>query len=239
MVSVGRIAASISSPDRHALLVLNEKLKGRINSNLRDDKATRTGFTTRSTFAMTWAHSCSQAPCRQSRPHNGGRDFQGDERTRRREADHRGGTDHDPEGMVPEWINRFETIADVAAEVAFLVSHQLPDDHFAHETGRFDAVTRSRRRLVGTALPRTAVDDDLVVGDRSRIEKSLGLFRSARSFDSRQRGKPVARQCSIRGLETVRKASSPWAPTERLGPSSHSRTVGRLRHVPTRERRTS
>ena len=44
VISVGRIAASINSPDRQRLIVLNENLKGRVNSTLRDDRADTYGF---------------------------------------------------------------------------------------------------------------------------------------------------------------------------------------------------
>lgn len=44
VLSIGRIAASIRSPDRQGLVVLNEKLKGRVNANLLDDKASTYGF---------------------------------------------------------------------------------------------------------------------------------------------------------------------------------------------------
>ena len=83
--------------------------------------------------------------------------------------------------MVPDWINRFETIADVAAQVAYMVSHHLPDDHFAMEPARFDAVTQTDVDWLAKHFLSPRWMTILVVGDRARIEKSLeGLSASAR-----------------------------------------------------------
>ena len=94
--------------------------------------------------------------------------------------------------MVPEWINHFETITDVAAQVAYLVSHQLPEDHFAMELARFEAVTKTDVDWLAKHFLAPRWMTVLVVGDRSRIEKSLRDFpfgKTIRLLDTA--GKPV------------------------------------------------
>ena len=44
------------------------------------------------------------------------------------------------DSMLPDTINRFETIADIAGQLGYLTSHQLPDRHFALEPRRFAKV---------------------------------------------------------------------------------------------------
>jgi zinc protease len=208
VISVGRIAASINSPDRQRLLVLNENLKGHVNTTLRDDRADTYGFSSTidfrndlGPFVLTGSVPTSRTAqtlatiFKEMNDLAGTKPITEEELTTIRKA------------MVPEWINRFETINDIAAEVAFLASHHLPDDHFALEPDRFEAVTQSDVDWLARHLLTPRWMTVLVVGDRSRIEKSLRdvpLGKPIRLLDTS--GKPVRKH-----------NAATWPPDERIG----------------------
>jgi zinc protease len=193
VLSVGRVTASIRSPDRQGLLVLNENLKGHVNSKLRDDRADTYGFSSTidfrndlGPFVLTGSVPTMKTTRTLAAIFDEMNDLAGassiteEEMTTIRKA------------MVPEWINRFETINDVAAEVAFLVSHRLPDDHFSQERARLEAVTQTDVDWLAKHLLAPRWMTVLIVGDRSSIERSLrdfALSKPIRLLDAA--GKPI------------------------------------------------
>ena len=46
------------------------------------------------------------------------------------------------EGKLPKWIDTFETHADIGAQLAFMVSRDLPDYYLTRELAGFKAVTK-------------------------------------------------------------------------------------------------
>ena len=156
---------------------MNENLKGHINTTLRDDRADTYGFSSTIDFRNDlggWSHRVVPtsrtaqtlvAIFQEMNDLKGARPITEEELTTIRKA------------MVPDSINHFETIADVAAEVAFLVSHQLPDDHFALEPDRFDAVSQTDVDWLAQHLLTPRWMTVLVVGDRSRMKGLSGSFR--------------------------------------------------------------
>jgi len=80
------------------------------------------------------------------------------------------------EGMVPKWFFRFECIADVASEVADLISHNLPDRQWATELYRFAAVTEDEAFRIVRRYFELSEIEVLIVGDRGWIEGLLRTF---------------------------------------------------------------
>ena len=211
VLSVGRIAASIRSPDRRGLVVLNEKLKGRVNSNLLDDKASTYGFSS----SIDFRNGLGPFVLTGSVPTLN--------TTRTlveifKEMDDLGGanpsTDLDltsiRQGMVPGLIDRFERVTDVAAQVAYMVVHRLPDDHFSMELAGFDAVTKPDVDWLAKHFLAPRWMTILVVGDRSRIEKSLRAFPFGKTIHLLDtRGKPLSKSDASRlaPVEVVRKSA--------------------------------
>jgi zinc protease len=77
------------------------------------------------------------------------------------------------DGMVPTWFDRFETNADVAGEVADLLSHGLPDRHWATELDRYAAVTENDASEAAKRYLTPSGMAILVVGDRAWVETLL------------------------------------------------------------------
>ena len=77
------------------------------------------------------------------------------------------------EGKLPKWIDTFETHADIGAQLAFMVSRELPDHYLTRELAGFRGVTKLHvDRLARQQLsPRSMTV--LVVGDRAWIEEAL------------------------------------------------------------------
>ena len=134
VVSIGRVGTSVRSPDRHALVILKDKLGGRIASNLIDDKAWTYGFSETFDFregpgpfvvtgsVHTWdtKHALVEI-FREMNNLAGPKPVTEEEVTDIQQA------------KLTKLIDGIETGADVAAQVAFMVSHQLPKHHFARK----------------------------------------------------------------------------------------------------------
>jgi zinc protease len=213
VVSISRIAASIRSPDRRGLVIMKEKLEGRVNSNLLDDKASTYGFSSSIDFRSGLGPFVltGSVPTLKT--------------TRTlveifKEMDDLAGanpiTEEDMktirQGMVPEWIDRFETTTDAAAQVAYVVSHNLSDDYFARELTGVEAVTKPNVDWLAKHFLAPRWMTIVVVGDRSRIEKSLRAFPFGKTIHVLDTvGKPV-RQLGVPRLAPVEVAEKPSAP---------------------------
>jgi zinc protease len=213
VVTVGRIAASIRSPDRRAFMILTEELKGRVNSNLLDDKASTYGFSATidfrndlGPFVLTGSVPTLKTTKTFVEIFKEMDDLAGPTPV----------TEQDlttiRQGMGPERIDSFERITDVAAQVAYTVVHHLPDDHFATEPAGFMAVTKPDVDWLATHFLAPRWMTVLVVGDRSRIEKSLRALPSGKTIHPLDRhGKPVPKSgtSSLAPVEATGKASKP------------------------------
>jgi zinc protease len=202
---IGRIGTSVRSLDRHALVILKDQLGGRIGANLCDDKACTYGFAesfdfrkgagpffvkgavhlfeTRAALAEVFKEMSDLAGARPV--------------TDEEIADIQ-------EGKLPSWIDSFETNADVVRQLAYKVSHELPDHYFARELPAFFAVNKNHvDRVAKTYLaPRRMTI--LVVGDRSWIEesiKSLPFGKHLRLLDAD--GNPLAEPTTPTHLGSV------------------------------------
>ena len=84
------------------------------------------------------------------------------------------------EGKLPNWIDRFETGANVGSLLVYMTSHNLPDHYLTRELAGFKAVTAPQiDRLIKQYLsPRRMTI--LIVGDRSWIEEPLRSLRFVR-----------------------------------------------------------
>ncbi len=207
VISIGRPGTSIRSPDRHPLLILKDKLAGRINTNLVDGKGVSYGFLSTldprrgaGPFVLTGSVPTSQTKRTLVEIFNELNDLAGASPISEEEL-----TDI-RRGLLPDWIDRFETITDVATQVAYLVSHRLPDDYFAREPAHLDVVTKAEIDRLAPQFLAPWRMTILVVGDRSRLEKplrSLPFGRTIRLLDTG--GKPVQVPGSAR-LAPVGKA---------------------------------
>lgn len=174
ILSVGRTGAAVNASERHSFEILVSELGGRINSHLREDKGFSYGFSA----SLTLRNGPGPMVVNGSVHTLETKDallaiFK--EMTDLADANSLTQTQiarlHD--GMVAPWFERFETIGSVAAEVANLVSRELPADHFATELARYAAVTdfETTRLAERHLAPRQMTT--LVVGDRGWIEASL------------------------------------------------------------------
>jgi zinc protease len=75
--------------------------------------------------------------------------------------------------LIRGFPNRFETTFGVASQVAVLVADELPDDEFLHYQERIEAVTSAEVNRVARKYITPETMSVLVVGDASKIEKSL------------------------------------------------------------------
>jgi zinc protease len=174
VVSIGRVGVGIRSADRPTLTILRDTLAGRIATNLRDEKGKTYGIAINIDFhespgPFTLTGSVPRAETRAAISEIF-REMQelgvstlvsDDDVSEIRDA------------KLPDWIDRFETIADVSARVAYLVSHRLPDDYYSAELMRFGAVTSYDVNKIAPTFLVPGRMTVLVIGDRARIEKSL------------------------------------------------------------------
>jgi zinc protease len=178
VLCIGRTGTSIRSLDRHALMILKDKLGGRIASNLADDKACTYGFSESVDFRKgagpfivkgsvdTLETAAALAEVfREMTDLAGARPI-----TEEDLADNR-------ERELPGWIDRLETSANVAYQIGFMVSHELPDRYLASEMARFRAVTKNHVNRLAEQYLSPSLMTILVVGDRALIEAPLGSLR--------------------------------------------------------------
>lgn len=176
---MGHVAASRSTPDYPALVLLNTVLGGqfvsRLNLNLREDKGftygVRTGFDLRrgkgpfvletSVGTEVTAAALTEA-FREIREVRGDRPVTADELALARSAVSLG------------YPRGFETVQQVARSAAQLALHELPDSYFEDFVPMLDAVTLDEV----TNAARRYLDPDrmatVIVGDVDKIGNSLG-----------------------------------------------------------------
>ncbi len=188
VLMIGHTATAVNDPWRYALGILTDKLGGRINSKLRDDKAYSYGFSAQlerrkgpgplivngSVEADVTKEALGEVFKLMSLLTGEGPVTEDDI------AEIQG-------GMIPPWFDRFETIAGVASELGNLVSLDLPDGQFLTDQAGFDAVTKTDVDRVARQYLIPERMTILVVGDRSRIEaplRSLPLVKTVRLLDS-------------------------------------------------------
>jgi predicted Zn-dependent peptidase len=175
---VGRVCASRSTPDYHALLSLNAILGGqfvsRLNMNLREDKGYTYGVRTafelrrgRGPFVMQTSVATDKTAAAirevltEIRDIGSARPATADELTMAKAALGRG------------YPRAFETANQVARSVAQLALHGLPDTYFEEFIPRLEAVSVDDVTRVAAQYLDTATMATLVVGDLDKIGASL------------------------------------------------------------------
>jgi zinc protease len=116
------------------------------------------------------------------------------------------------ESMLPDWINRFETNADVAAQLAYVVARNLPINHIATDLARFGDVTKSDIDRLAQTFLRPRRMTVLVVGDRSWVEeplRSLPFVKTIRLLDREGKPVPSGRTLAPTPAETAVQAGPP------------------------------
>jgi zinc protease len=183
VVAIGRTGTTDHASDRYALRMLTDKLGGRINSRLRDQKGYSYGLSAqlelrKDAGPLVVRGSVETAATREALVDvfNEMALIAGQHPVTEEEIV------EIQDGMIPPWFDRFETIAGVARGIASLISHDLPDDHYAREQSRFDAVTKADFDLVARHYLIPERMTILIVGDRSRIEEPLRAMPSVKSI---------------------------------------------------------
>jgi predicted Zn-dependent peptidase len=175
---IGRVCASRSTPDYHAMLALNAILGGqfvsRLNMNLREDKGytygVRTGFELRrgrGPFVMQTSVATDKTAAAIREALTEIRDIGADRPATRDEL-----------GMAKAALGRgypraFETANQVARSAAQLALHGLPDTYFEEFIPRLDAVSVDDVTRVAQQYLDTETMATLVVGDFDKIGDSL------------------------------------------------------------------
>jgi zinc protease len=178
VLSIGRVGTSIRSVDRHALLILKEKLGSRIESNLCNDKAWSYGFSETFDFRkgagpliLKGSVDAFETAAALAEVFKEMSDLAGyGAITEENLAENR-------DSELPGWIDQFETTADVAYQIGFMLSHELPDRYLANELARFKAVTKNHVDRMAERYLSPSRMTILVVGDRSLIEPQLKALR--------------------------------------------------------------
>jgi zinc protease len=178
---LGWISPSVHSPDRQGMVILKDKLGGRIASNLREERALTYGFTETVDFRRAPGPLVVQGSVhkfatraaiaevfKELNDLAGNRSINDEEINEIQEA------------KLPGWIERFETGANVGSQLVYMASHNLPDHYLTRELAGFKAVKAPHiDRLVKQYLsPRRMTI--LIVGDRSWIEEPLRSLRFVR-----------------------------------------------------------
>ena len=177
----GWIGPSVRSPDRHGIVILKDKLAGRIAANLREDRALTYGFAE----TVDFRHAPGPLVVQGSVHKFATRAALAEVLTELNDlAGSRSITDEEiaeiQEGKLPRWIDRFETDADVGSQLVFMTSHNLRDRYLTRELAAYKAVSMPQiDRLVRKYLsPRRMTI--LIVGDRRWIEQPLRKLRFVR-----------------------------------------------------------
>ncbi len=173
-LSIGRIGARLKSPDRNALLILKRALSGRINWKIRDEKAYTYEFSENFDFREGAGPFVGRGSVQTAETRHALAEIFNETCEFARDAS---ATEVDlselKDSMLPDTINRFETIADIAGQLGYLTSHQLPDRHFALEPRRFAKVEPADVDRLARKYFSPGRLTVLIVGDRAAIEHSL------------------------------------------------------------------
>lgn len=183
VVTVGRISTSARGSARYGLEILRKKLTGRIETVLRDERGCSYGFTSKLPRRKGPAPLTITGSVHQLDTGEAVREIL------QKMADLSGPAPVTQEdvseilgGMIPTWFDRFETITDVAKEVADLISLDLPDSHWTMEAARYAAL--SEYEIAQTASRHLVPEGMriLVVGDRAWIESLLRTLPSVKQI---------------------------------------------------------
>ena len=190
---MGWIGKSARSTDRHSMVILKDELGGRIATNLRDNRALTYGFAETVDFRKGGGPFLLHGSVHKfdtktalTEVFKELTDLSGNRSITEEQV-----TDIQ-EGKFPNWIDKFETHADIAAQLAFMVSRNLPDHYLTRELAGFKAVTKLHVDLLARQLLSPRSMTVLVVGERAWIEESLRALpfgRTIRLLDTE--GKPV------------------------------------------------
>ena len=175
---IGRICAPRSTPDYHALLILNTILGGdfvsRLNLNLREAKGytygVRTGFTLRRGMGPFVMQTSVGTDVTGPAVHEALAEIQAIVQTRPATADE---VALAFDSLSKGYPRGFETAGQVARSVAQLALHNLPDSYFEEFVPRLSRITAAD---VAAAAQKYLVPDKmttLIVGDVDKILASL------------------------------------------------------------------
>ncbi len=187
---IGRVCASRSTPDYHAMLALNAMLGGqfvsRLNMNLREDKGYTYGVRTafelrrgRGPFVMQTSVATDKTAAAIREVLTEIRDIGADRPATPDEL-----------GMAKAALGRgypraFETANQVARSVAQLALHGLPDTYFEEFVPRLDAVSVDDVTRVAQQYLDTETMATLIVGDFDKIGDSLQSLGLGERGDAR------------------------------------------------------
>lgn len=175
---IGHVSASRSTPDYHALLILNTILGGdfvsRLNRNLREQKGytygVRTGFNLRRGLGPFVMQTSVGTDVTAAAIHDALVEI-------RAIADSRPATGdevaHAFAALSKGYPRGFETSGQVARSVAQLALHHLPDSYFADFVPRLAQITTDDVSAVARQYLANAKLTTLVVGDLDKIHGSL------------------------------------------------------------------
>ena len=177
-IRIGRVCASRSTPDYHAMLALNAILGGqfvsRLNMNLREDKGytygVRTGFELRrgrGPFVMQTSVATDKTAAAVHEALTEIRDIGS-----RRPATE-GELTMAKAALGRGYPRAFETANQVARSVAQLALHELPDTYFEEFVPRLNAVTVDDVTRVARQHLDVSTMATLIVGDVDKIGASL------------------------------------------------------------------
>ena len=183
VLSIGRIGAGIRSPGRNALVLLKKALTGRISSKIRDEKAYTYEFSETFDFREGAGPFVSRVSVETMETGNALAEIFKQTNEFARDAST---TDDDlselKDSMLPDTVNCFETIADVAGQLGYQAAHRLPDRYFALEPARFAKVIPADVDRLARKFFSPGRMTVLVVGDRALIEDSLRTLPFVKSI---------------------------------------------------------
>ena len=213
VLSIGRIGAGLRSADRNALILLKKALLGRISWKIRDEKAYTYEFSETFDFREGAGPFVGRVSVQTMETGNALAEIFKQTNEFARDA---GTTDDDlselKDSMLPDTINRFETIADVAGQLGYLAAHRLPNRYFALEPTRFAKVIPADVDRLARKLFLPGRMTVLVVGDRAVIEdslRSLPFVKNVRLLDVQ--GNPILESVALKPApaSTSAMATSP------------------------------
>jgi zinc protease len=213
VLSIGRIGAGLRSADRNALILLKKALSGRISWKIRDEKAYTYEFSETFDFREGAGPFVGRVSVQTMETGNALAEIFKQTNEFARDA---GTTEDDlselKDSMLPDTINRFETIADVAGQLGYLAAHRLPNHYFALEPARFAKVIPADVDRLARKLFLPGRMTVLVVGDRAVIEdslRSLPFVKSIRVLDAQ--GNPILESVALKPApaSTSAMATSP------------------------------
>ncbi len=178
VIAAAQVGVPRNHPDFQALQVMNMAFGGqftaRLNMNLREDKGYTYGYRARfdwrravSTFLAGGAvqtdvtREALDETLKEFRDLVGGRPIDADE------------FDKAQKGMVRGFPPTFETPSQVLRRLLDIVHFDLPDDHFAGQVARIEAVTLEDVNRVATTHVDPEALNIVIVGDRAKIEGPL------------------------------------------------------------------